>query len=89
MRYLAIPSMLLVLLASSPLAQAPNVHGEKTYGLGLPRDLDVLLVPDSEYPDWLLRPDQMDYADVSGSRMKEWVRKISAISLQSQAAGNM
>lgn len=89
MRYLATPSMLLVLLASSPLAQAPNVHGEKTYGLGLPRDLDVLLVPDSEYPDWLLRPDQMDYADVSGSRMKEWVRKISAISLQSQAAGNM
>jgi hypothetical protein len=48
-----------------------------------------LFIPDSDYPDWPLRPDQMAYSDVSGDRMKDWVRRISAISLQSQAAGNM
>ena len=51
--------------------------------------MDVLLVPDADYPDWPLRPEHADYADVSGDRMKEWVRRISAISLRSQADGNM
>ena len=70
-------------------AQTPGSQVERTYGLGLPRDGDVLFIPDVNYPDWPLRPDQMDYAGVSGDRMKEWVRRISAISLQSQADGNM
>ena len=86
-------SMGLLSCSSSFTAETPDVDGEinveKTYGLGLPRDMDVLSIPDDDYPDWPLRPDQMNYADVSGARMKEWVQKISAISLESQAAGNM
>ena len=78
------------LLFSAPfMAQTTGSPVERTYGVGLPRDGDVLFIPDSDYPDWPLRPDQMAYADVSGDRMKEWVRRISAISLQSQADGNM
>ena len=63
-------------------------HSAKTYGLGLPRDLQALAVPDADYPDWPLREDQASYATVSGERMKQWVREISAISLRSQADGN-
>ena len=90
MRSAAIPAILAAtLLPTAFVAQTPDSKVDATYGLGLPRDMDILSIPDSNYPDWPLRPDQMDYADVSGSRMKEWVRRISAISLQSQAAGNM
>ncbi len=65
-----------------------SVPVEKTYGLGLPRDLELLAVPDENYPDWPLREDQAAYAMVDGERMKQWVRKISAISLRSQADGD-
>ena len=90
MRYVAIPAILAAaLLPSVFAAQTLDSKVDGTYGLGLPRDMDILHIPDSDYPDWPLRPEQVDYADVSGSRMKEWVVRISAISLQSQAAGNM
>ena len=91
MRRVAIPALVAAaLLSSAPsMAQTPDPRVERAYGLGLPRDGDVLFIPDSHYPDWPLRPDQMAYSDVSGDRMKDWVRRISAISLQSQAAGNM
>ena len=90
MRRHAIPAILTaILFPSSCTGQAPEPQVGTTYGLGLPRDRETLFIPDRDYPNWPLRPDQMDYADVSGSRMKEWVRRISAISLQSQAAGNM
>jgi hypothetical protein len=61
---------------------------EKTYGRGLPRDLDTLRVPEEDYPDWPLRDDQSAYAGVDGERMKEWVRQISDIALQSRADGD-
>ena len=90
MRHVAVPvTLAAVLLSSSLIAQSVAPQGHKTYGLGLPRDTETLSIPDSDYPEWPLRPDQMGYADISGARMKEWVRKISAISLQSRAAGNM
>jgi hypothetical protein len=91
MRPVAAPAVIIAaLLFSAPsMVQTPGSRVDRTYGLGLPRDGDVLFIPDSDYPDWPLRPDQMAYADVSGDRMKEWVRRISAISLQSQADGNM
>ena len=90
MKHLAISVMLaMALLPSILLAQSPDATGKETYGLSLPRDMGILSIPDSDYPHWPLRADQMGYADVSGSRMKEWVVKISAISLESQAAGNM
>ncbi len=91
MRSASIPVLLAVVLisATSVAAQTAGPQVEKTYGVGLPRDRDVLLVPDENYPDWPLRADQTAYAGVSGDRMKDWVRQISAISLQSQAAGNL
>jgi dihydroorotase/N-acyl-D-amino-acid deacylase len=63
-------------------------RGGRTYGLGLPRDLSTLAVPDEHYPRWPLTGAQQAYAGVSGARMKQWVRAISAISLQSLADGN-
>jgi hypothetical protein len=63
-------------------------QGTATYGLGLPRDLEALAVPDSGYPVWPLRADQAAYSDVSGERMKQRVREISAISLLSRDDGN-
>ena len=91
MTHIAISALVVAaLLSSTPsMAQTPDPPVERTYGLGLPRDRDVLFIPDSDYLNWPLRPDQMDYADVSGARMKEWVRRISAISLQSRADGNL
>lgn len=90
MRAWILPALLgLLAVAGEPLrAQTRGPEVEATYGLGLPRDGDVLFVPDGDYLDWPLRPDQSAYAGVSGERMKEWVRRISAISLQSQADGN-
>ena len=90
MKRVAIPALVAAALFSSApsVAQTPDSRVERTYGLGLPRDGDVLFIPDSDYPDWPLRPDQMAYSDVSGDRMKHWVRRISAIPLQSHAAGN-
>ena len=52
---------------------------EKTYGLGLPRDMDRLLIPDSEYPVYPLKPGQEAYADVDGYRIKEHIKKLTAI----------
>ena len=49
---------------------------EKTYGIGLPRDMDRLLIPDSEYPVYPLKPGQEAYADVDGYRIKETIKKI-------------
>jgi hypothetical protein len=104
-RNLKVPSILVALTTSGALAASaepalaqasgdpqPVTAGpavERTYGLGLPRDMDVLYVPDTDYPDWPLLPEHAAYADVSGDRMKDWVERISAISLQSQADGNM
>ena len=104
MRSLRVPTIALALATSAAAAAAPayaQATGsdarpvtagpavERTYGLGLPRDMDVLYIPDTDYPDWPLLPEYAAYADVSGERMKEWVERISAISLQSQADGNM
>ena len=61
----------------------------KTYGLGLLRDLDILSIPDADYPDWPLTKSQAAYADVSGKRMKDWVGNISAVSLRSKKDDNM
>src|SRR3954470_7021728 len=62
---------------------------EKTYGIGLPRDMDRLLIPDSEYPVYPLKPGQEAYADVDGYRIKETIKKFTAISLKSLDAGEL
>jgi hypothetical protein len=87
MKRMAFLSML-ALMFHTPVGIADDQIA-KTYGLGLPRDLDILSIPDADYPDWPLTKSQAAYADVSGKRMKDWVGKISAVSLRSKKDGNM
>lgn len=61
----------------------PGAKVEKTYGVGLPRDMDKLLFDDREYPDYPLKPGQKKYRDVDGYRIKELIKKFTAISLRS------
>ncbi len=67
----------------------PGATVEKTYGLGLPRDMDKLLIPDSEYPVYPLKPGQEAYADADGYRIKDDIKKITAFSLMSLDAGEL
>jgi hypothetical protein len=62
---------------------------EKTYGIGLPRDIDKLVIPDSEYPVYPLKPGQEAYADVDGYRVKKDIEKLTAFSLMSLDAGEL
>jgi hypothetical protein len=85
---------LLIVAAGQTLAPAraqmrPGAKVEKTYGIGLPRDMDKLLIPDADYPVFPLKPGQEAYADVDGYRIKEDIRKITAFSLQSLDAGEL
>lgn len=77
------------LLSVSPgIAQMrPGAKVEKTYGLGLPRDMDKLIPPDSDYPDYPLKPGQEAYADVDGYKIKDIIKQIVAFSLQSLDSG--
>ena len=78
-----------LLLASGTMAQMrPGAKVEKTYGLGLPRDMDKLIPPDSDYPVYPLKPGQQAYKDVDGYRIKDTIKKITAISLESLDDGN-
>ncbi|MEH6548378.1 MAG: M28 family peptidase [Pseudomonadales bacterium] len=67
---------------------AHTVWGEEPYGLGLPRDLGILSVPDEAYPDWPLTSATLPYQSVDGPRMKRWVKQLSDIALLSQSEGN-
>ncbi len=67
----------------------PGAKVEKTYGLGLPRDMDKLLIPDSEYPVYPLKSGQEAYADVDGYRIKEHIKRLTAISLMSLDDGEL
>ncbi len=83
-----------IVAASLPAALAlaqmrPGDKVEKTYGVGLPRDMDTLLIPDSEYPVYPLKPGQEAYADVDGYRIKENIKKLTAFSLASLDAGEL
>lgn len=73
-----------------PAAQMrPGARVEKTYGVGLPRDMERLLIPDSEYPVFPLKPGQEAYGDVDGYRIKEDIKKITAFSLKSLDDGEV
>ena len=85
-------ALLALAIVSAPRLVAqmrPGARVEKTYGIGLPRDMDRLLIPDAEYPVYPLKPGQEAYADVDGYRIKDTIRKITAISLQSLDAGEL
>jgi hypothetical protein len=86
MKPMAMISVLMALLLSATASMAqmrPGAKVEKTYGLGLPRDMDKLIIDDSEYPDYPLKAGQEAYKDVDGYRIKELIKKFTAISLKS------
>jgi hypothetical protein len=85
----AAAAMATALATQSATAQMrPGAKVEKTYGIGLPRDMDKLLPPDSDYPVYPLKPGQEAYADVDGYHLKDIMKRIVAISLQSLDDGN-
>src|SRR5580700_1972300 len=78
-----------LLFTSGTMAQMrPGANVEKTYGLGLPRDMDKLIPPDSDYPVYPLKPGQEAYKDVDGYKLKDMIKQITAFSLQSLDAGD-
>ena len=79
----ALTALLMVCVSAAQAQMRPGAKTEKTYGLGLPRDMDKLLIPDSEYPDYPLKPGQEAYKDVDGYRIKKHILDITAISLKS------
>jgi hypothetical protein len=83
-------ALALALFTASVTAQQNSRYGaktEKTYGLGIPRDLDKLAPQDSEYPVFPLLPGQEAYRDVDGYKIKQLLKEFTAISLQSQKDG--
>jgi hypothetical protein len=83
-------ALALALFVATATAQQNPRYGaktEKTYGLGIPRDLDKLAPQDSEYPVFPLRPGQEAYRDVDGYKIKELLKEFTAISLQSHEDG--
>jgi hypothetical protein len=74
-------------LRAQPQAQrGPTV--EKTFGEGLPRDLDRIAFSDAQYPDWPLTPAQQAYAAIDGARMKRHVVNLAQIALKDRDAGH-
>jgi hypothetical protein len=78
-----VSTALLFSVTVSVAQMRPGAKVEKTYGRGLPRDMDKLLIDDHEYPDYPLKPNQEAYKDVDGYRIKDFIKKITAISLKS------
>ena len=92
MKCLAVIGALAMALLPDVTARAqmrPGAKVEKTYGVGLPRDMNTLLIPDADYPVYPLTPGQEAYADVDGYRIKEHIKKITAFSLMSLDAGEL
>src|SRR4051794_17744495 len=61
MKPTAAVALLVLAIASAPRLVAqmrPGAKVEQTYGIGLPRDMDRLLIPDTEYPVYPLKPGQ-------------------------------
>jgi hypothetical protein len=65
----------------------PGPATEKTYGVGLPRDMGKLLIPDADYPTYPLKAGQGAYADVDGYRIKQHILDLTGITLRSLDAG--
>ena len=61
---------------------------QRTYGEGLPRDRDLLIFDDEQYPVWPLTPEQSQYTNIDGARMKRHVIELAQISLRYRDAGH-
>lgn len=91
-RFVVLVAATAALLSPRTAMQAQMRTGakvEKTYGVGLPRDMEKLVIPDAEYPVFPLKPGQDAYADVDGYRIKKHVEALAAISLMSLDAGEL
>ena len=92
-RFLALASLAAcaVVLATPATSSAQMDRGprvEKTYGEGLPRDRDLLIFDDDQYPVWPLTPEQQQYAGIDGARMKRHVVELAQIALRYRDAGH-
>ena len=85
------PVAVATLLAAITVAaqMRPGAAVEKTYGMGLPRDMDRLLIPDADYPEYPLKPGQEAYKTVDGYRIKADLMRLTAFSLMSLDAGEL
>src|SRR5437868_12678342 len=86
MKPLATITIVTALLVANAVCLAqmrPGAKVEKTYGLGLPRDMDKLVIDDRAYPEYPLKAGQEAYKDVDGYRIKDLIKKFTAISLKS------
>ena len=72
--------------SSAQMDLGPRVG--KVYGQGLPRDRDLLIFDDDQYPVWPLTSEQRQYASISGVRMKRHVIELAQISLRYRDAGH-
>ena len=89
------PGVLTVLVAAMFLSPAA-IYGqidrgplvEKTFGEGLPRDREILVFTDDQYPVWPLTQEQQAYASISGERMKQQVVDLGQIAIRYRDAGN-
>ena len=80
-----------VALASPSTSAAQTNVGppvERTYGDGLPRDRDLLIFDDDQYPVWPLTSEQQEYASIEGARMKRHVVELAEIALRYRDAGH-
>ena len=61
---------------------------KKRTGEGLPRDRDLLLFTDDQYPVWPLTSEQSQYASIDGARMKRHVVDLGQIAVRYRDAGH-
>src|SRR5688500_11350757 len=73
-------------VTSAQMDRGPKV--EKTYGKGLPRDRDLLIFTDDQYPVWPLTPEQKRFAVIDGARMKRHIIDLAQIAVRYRDAGN-
>jgi len=95
--FFRLPFLLMVASASALALSGPAVASaqtelgprvEKTYGQGLPRDLETLAFDDDQYPFWPLTPEQAAYASIDGERMKRDVVALGRVALRYRDEGH-
>ena len=91
-RFTSLALLAAVAALSTPAASTAQMdlgpRVDKTYGAGLPRDRDLLIFDDDQYPVWPLTPEQQQYASIDGARMKGHVIELAQIALRYRDAGH-